>query len=165
MYTSSTCRLMKNISRRRITMRTCGAFGMIAIALQSASADPLSEKVDKVLNETVTNTQQMAQLVNQGCSGGGHGTNPIHQDMVLSMSADVANKINDIRLALAKGGDLSPQVQVIDTIDAELQKMTDVTHQNCLGGSHGTDPAHFGEMVRLKEKTVDTLDTLKKLFT
>lgn len=85
--------------------------------------------------------------------------------MILAMSAEVANKINDIRLALSRGGDLSPEVQAIDSIDAELQKMTDITHENCSGGSHGIDPFHYGEMVRLKDKTIGTLDTLKQLFT
>ncbi|TBY41606.1 hypothetical protein [Rhizobium leguminosarum] len=166
MSASSTFRLVTNALDRRAIARTFVVLGMATFAFHPAFAEPINDRIDKVLSKTVDNSQTMARLVDNNCSGGENGLNPIHQDVTLQLSATVANQINDIRLALAKAGDndLTPEVPTINSIIAELQKMTDITHNNCSGGPSGVDPHHFGEMVQLKDETIYTLKTLVSVF-
>jgi hypothetical protein len=115
------------------------------------------------MGSAILQSQKMAGLMSQSCSGGEHGVNPNHYDEFVKQSNEVVNTLVDFRLQLAKGK-VPNGGQQIDAIEATLDKMVRLMDHQCSGGGGGLQPAHYGDLINIQQRVLGSLDAVKEIL-
>jgi hypothetical protein len=118
---------------------------------------------ENVLNNAISQTQDLMVSMSQGCSGGPNGVLPVNWTQLQAHGNSAVNALNAVRIALAKG-QTSNLVQQINSAQGELDALVNGAHDNCSGGAHGVDPVYYGRYQAVRAAVRAKLDAVRELL-
>lgn len=140
-------------------------FGVLfSIPLATGASADVNSAIDKLLNGATEQIQNMQNLANTNCSGERHGENPLSYDAYKAAGDTAIKSLASLRVALAKGQTQEAGAQ-LNSVIALLDRMIDIVHNNCPGGSGGVDVLNFPKILEVKQHLKGNLEAVKTILT
>jgi hypothetical protein len=140
--TPSKSLVTRSLRPRTASSTLCGFLFLTALANVAVAADT-KIAIENVLNDAISQTQNMIVSMSQGCSGGASGVPPFNWGSLQKHGYSAVDALNAIKLALATNETVDA-IQQLDAAGRELDALVNGVHNNCSGGASGEDPVYYG---------------------
>jgi hypothetical protein len=151
----------KSLQSRTASM-LCG-FLFLAPLANVAFADETKVVIENVLNDAISQTQNMVVSMSQGCSGGAHGVPPVNWGSLQTNGNLAINALNGVKLALTSGQTEEARRQLQSAGNA-LEALVNGVHNNCSGGASGVDPVYYDRYQAIRAAVRAKLDVVGELL-
>ena len=140
----------------------CGLLFLIPLADVAFAAD-IKIAVENVLNDAISQTQNMMGSMSQGCSGGAHGVPPVNWGSLQAHGNSAVNALNAVKLALAND-QTADAMRQIASAQNELDALVNGAGENCSGGAHGVDPVYYARYQTVRAAVRAKLGVVSELL-
>jgi hypothetical protein len=140
----------------------CGFLFLSPLANVAFAAD-IKVAIENVLNDAISQTQNMMVSMSQGCSGGAHGVPPVNWGSLQTHGNSAVNALNAIKLALAND-QTADAVRQVEFAGNELDALVNGAHNNCSGGRSGEDPVYYSRYQTVRAAVRAKLDVVSELL-
>jgi hypothetical protein len=145
-----------------ITYTLCEILFLAPVA-NVAFADETKVVIENVLNDAISQTQNMVVSMSQGCSGGAHGVPPVNWSGLQENANLAIDALKGVKSALTSGQTTEARQQ-LQFAGKKLDVLVNGVHNNCSGGASGVDPVYYDRYQAIRAAVRAKLDVVGELL-